>query len=101
MNIISSELLDSLREEYNANDKNRIVRNALTKNDINSISRVLDGENSNPNIFSIDLKTMSATNQQASGRCWIFSSMNFLREKIGKKFNIKEFELSQNYIAFL
>ena len=100
MNIISSELLDSLREEYNANDKNRIVRNALTKNDINSISRVLDGENSNPNIFSIDLKTMSATNQQASGRCWIFSSMNFLREKIGKKFNIKEFELSQNYIAF-
>lgn len=100
MKEISYELLDALRADFMQNDKARVVKNALTKNDLNTISRVFEEESDNPNIFSIDLKTMPATNQQASGRCWIFSSMNFLREKIGKQYDIKEFELSQNYIAF-
>lgn len=100
MNEISLEQLDSLRTEYEKDDKARVVRNALTRNDIATISRVFDAECANPNIFSIDLKTMPVTNQMQSGRCWIFSSMNFLREKIGAKYNIKEFELSQNFIAF-
>lgn len=100
MEEISSTLLNELRTNYEADAKARVVRNALTKNDLNSISRVFDAECHNPNIFSVDLKTMKATNQMQSGRCWIFSSMNFLREKIAKKYNIKEFELSQNYIAF-
>ena len=82
MNEISSTLLNELRTNYEADSKARVVRNALTKNDLNTISRVFDAEGKNPNVFSIDLKTMKATNQQASGRCWIFSSMNFLREKI-------------------
>ena len=100
MEEISSTLLNELRTNYEADTKARVVRNALTKNDLNTISRVFDAECHNPNIFSVDLKTMKATNQMQSGRCWIFSSMNFLREKIAKKYNIKEFELSQNYIAF-
>lgn len=100
MEEISSTLLNELRTNYEADTKARVVRNALTKNDLNTISRVFDAECHNPDIFSVDLKTMKATNQMQSGRCWIFSSMNFLREKIAKKYNIKEFELSQNYIAF-
>lgn len=100
MNEITSSMLNELRENYEKDEKARVVRNALTKNDIGTISRRLEGTADNPNIFSIDLKTMPVTNQMQSGRCWIFSSMNFLREKIGKKYNIKEFELSQNYIAF-
>lgn len=100
MNEITGSMLHELRENYEKDEKARVVRNALTKNDIGSISRRLEGTADNPDIFSIDLKTMPVTNQLQSGRCWIFSSMNFLREKIGKKYNIKEFELSQNYIAF-
>lgn len=100
MNEISSLMLSELREGYEADSKARVVRNALVKNDVSTISRVFDAEASNPNVFSIDLKTMPVTNQQQSGRCWIFSSMNFLREKIANKYNIKKFELSQNYIAF-
>lgn len=100
MNAISIEALNEMKSAYLQNEKARIVRNALTKNDIASISRVFDAESANPNIFTIDLKTMSATSQDQSGRCWIFSAMNVLREKIGAKYGIKEFELSQNFIAF-
>ncbi len=100
MDAITKEMLEQLRTEYSADAKARVVRNALTKNDIGTIARVLEAEAGNPNLFSIDLKTLPVTNQMQSGRCWIFSSMNFLREKFAAKYNMKNFELSQNYIAF-
>jgi len=50
--------------------------------------------------FSIDIKTMSATNQKASGRCWLFAATNVLREKIAKELKLDSFELSQSYLAF-
>ena len=97
---ITAEALSRMRETYLENEKARIVRNALTKNDISLISRRLEAEADNPFVFSIDIETMPVTNQMRSGRCWIFSAMNVLREKIAKKYGIKEFELSQNYVAF-
>ena len=100
MKSVTADQLAEMRETYLADTKARVVRNALTKNDLSSVSRVFDAEAANPNLFSIDLKTMPVTNQQASGRCWIFSAMNVLREKIAANYEIKEFELSQNYIAF-
>ena len=100
MKSITIELLDDLRTSYCADAKARVVRNALTKNDISTISRSFEAENSNPNIFSIDLKTMPVTAQMQSGRCWIFSALNVMREIIARKYGIKEFELSQNYVAF-
>ena len=50
--------------------------------------------------FSVDIKTMSATNQKSSGRCWLFAATNVLREIIAKKVGISSFELSQSYLAF-
>lgn len=100
MKEIDLSQLAAMRHDYEQDQKARVVRNALTKNDIGTISRRLEGEAANPNIFSIDLKTLPVTNQKQSGRCWIFSSMNVLREMIAKKYGIREFELSQNYIAF-
>ena len=50
--------------------------------------------------FSNEIKTLPVTNQKASGRCWIFAGLNVLRELIAKKYDLKEFELSQNYTAF-
>lgn len=100
MNVLEEKDLNELRSTYEKDEKARVVRNALTKNDIGTISRRLEAVADNPAIFSIDLKTLPVTNQEQSGRCWIFSSMNVLREMIAKKYNIKNFELSQNYIAF-
>ncbi len=50
--------------------------------------------------FSVDIPTMSATNQKSSGRCWLFAATNVLRELIAKKKNLDNFELSQSYLAF-
>ena len=100
MRPISAEDLSQMEESYLADEKARIVRNALTNNDITKISSVFEAEALNPFMFSIDIKTMPATNQKRSGRCWIFSSLNVLREMIAKKYHIEKFELSQNFITF-
>lgn len=100
MKSVSLSEISTLRSGYESDTKARVVRNALTKNDVGTISRVFEAEIAHPNIFSIENDKLPVTNQKASGRCWIFSSMNVLREKIAKKYNMKDFELSQNYIAF-
>ena len=100
MKTITSQTLEEMRKDYLADEKARVVRNALTRNDINTISRVFEAENASPFLFSIDIKTMTATNQKKSGRCWIFSALNVMRQMIAKKYGIESFELSQNYIAF-
>ena len=91
---ITAEALHRMQETYQNNEKARVVRNALTKNDIALISRRLEAQAENPNLFSVEIETMPVTNQMRSGRCWIFSAMNVLREKIAHKYGIKEFELS-------
>lgn len=100
MSAITKKQLQELRKNYMSDKQAHIVANALVKNSVSSISRVFDAEVNNPNIFSIDIKTMPVTNQMHSGRCWIFSALNVFREIIAKKYKIEEFELSQNYLAF-
>lgn len=100
MKNITIEQLQIFRNEYLKNEKARVVKNALVKNDLETISRQFEAEAQNPFVFSIDLKTMPVTNQLRSGRCWIFSATNVLREMIGHSCKIKDFELSQNYLAF-
>ena len=98
---ISEKKLAQLNKEYLQDNEARIVRNALTDNEIHKISSRLEARSDNPNLFSIDIKTMPVTDQKRSGRCWIFSSMTILREILAKKYKIKDqFELSQNFIAF-
>ena len=100
MKAIKTNDLRKMRQTYLEDEKARVVRNALTNNDIAKISNVFEASAENPNLFSIDIETMPVTNQMSSGRCWIFSALNVLREEIAKKYKIKEFELSQNYVAF-
>lgn len=47
--------------------------------------------------YTID--TGNATNQASSGRCWIYSALNWMRTLRLKDYG-KQFEYSQNYVAF-
>ena len=81
-------------------DKNAILRHALSKNSLYAITSSQDADPEMDYNFDINIKTMSATNQKASGRCWLFAATNVCREIIAAKCNIGEFELSQSYLAF-
>ena len=99
-NSITSSDLETYFKNYDSNQMHNILHNVLAKNKITKIIKKNDSRKYNRHIFEIDIPTMKATNQQSSGRCWIFAGLNILREIVGKKLKINEFELSQNYIAF-
>ena len=48
--------------------------------------------------FSCALDQWEVTDQQRTGRCWIFAACNVMRSRGMKGF--KQFELSQNYLAY-
>ena len=87
-------------EAYKEDEKNKIIRHALVNNPLSSIANSQDAIKDYDFNFDVDIKTMSATSQKASGRCWIFAATNLIREMIGAKCEISSFEVSQSYIAF-
>lgn len=100
MEPIKKEHLDDLLKEYKCSQERAIARHALSNSEIHQVSMSKDDIADIDFNFDINVETMEATNQKASGRCWIFAATNVLREMIGKEKNIKFFELSQSYIAF-
>ena len=100
MEPIKKEHLDKLLKEVKKDKSLTVARHALSKMDIYSIAHTQDNAKEMDFNFSLEVKTLSATNQKASGRCWIFAATNVLREMIAKELNLADFELSQSYIAF-
>ena len=86
MDAIKKEKLQKVNDE-----KNKILRHALSKNSLYAITTSQDAEPEMDFNFDINIKTMTATNQKASGRCWLFAATNFCREIIAKKCNIANF----------
>ncbi|XP_050552921.1 bleomycin hydrolase isoform X2 [Spodoptera frugiperda] len=49
---------------------------------------------------AIDSEAKPVTNQENSGRCWLFAALNVMRLPFMKKYGIEEFEFSQSYLFF-
>lgn len=97
--MLDDEITKEILEEYKQDIKNPLVRHSMSRNPISSIAFEPNAASFVAPHFSIEIKTLPVTDQQHSGRCWIFAGLNILREIIAKKCHIKKFELSQNYIA--
>lgn len=100
MKDITKDFYQNSMKGYEKCCKNKVLRHALSKSPINNLVRSQDSTFDTNFAFSVDIPTLSCANQMHSGRCWIFAGLNVLREIIAKKCDIKEFELSQSYIAF-
>lgn len=97
---ITGEELQRWEESYESSKLLKAMTNALAKNSVDAIACVPSAFQNTAFQFSIDIPTMEVTNQKRSGRCWIFSGLNVLRETVGKTCNLEKFEFSQNYTAF-
>src|SRR6266702_2742278 len=56
--------------------------------------------NNTDHFLSTLLDDWKVTNQERSGRCWLFAGLNLLRVGAMRKMGLKEFEFSQNYAMF-
>ncbi|XP_071481379.1 bleomycin hydrolase-like [Diadema antillarum] len=98
---ITEAQISSLREAFNADPKNILAQNSATKYDPLEFSIAPSVVPSNQHLYThrvTEAKPM--TNQRNSGRCWIFAALNTMRIPFIRKFNLEEFEFSQNYLFF-
>ena len=100
MEPIKKTYLEKELNNYKKDDKNTIIRHALVKNSLYTVAASQDEIKEMDFNFDINIKTLPAANQKASGRCWLFAATNVCREVIAKKLNLANFELSQSYLAF-
>lgn len=97
---ICEEDLKEYRSSYQNNPISRVATRAASKSSVNDICYDTEHAKKMNHKFSVEVQTLPATNQKSSGRCWIFASLNILREKIAKDLNLADFELSQSFFSF-
>ncbi|MBP5418859.1 MAG: C1 family peptidase [Bacteroidales bacterium] len=97
---ISNELVEQLRTNYRETPAERAIRNAIGNNEIKKLA--VNQENNKPvdDHFSVEVKTKGITDQNSSGRCWLFTGLNVLRAKAISDFDLGSFQFSQSYVFF-
>ncbi len=97
---ISEDMLNELRAGYTATEAQKAARNALAVNPISELSVNADNLAMIDTHFSHRVKTKGITDQQQSGRCWLFTGLNVLRAKMIDEQGLPYMEFSQNYLFF-
>ena len=100
MKTITPELLAKMEAGFKKRSDLKILANALSSTTITEAAFVPLNAAKLRMDFSITVPATGITNQKQSGRCWMFASMNLVRERVIKKCNLEDFSLSGTYLAF-
>jgi len=92
--------LEQLRKDFTANPVYRLAQNAVTRVTVDDVAINREILNSIDHSQSTTLDDWKVTNQERSGRCWLFAGLNLLRVGVMRKTGLKEFEFSQNHAMF-
>ena len=99
---ISVEFLENCEKKFRQNPVNVIARNAI--NSVGVMFSTINSErwNNVSHVFTntVKRKGVKATDQGASGRCWMFAALNTFRHLIMKALNLENFEFSETYLYF-
>ncbi len=97
---VTADDLAASHENFSAERANVVAKNAVTASGIRAAARRPEGVAANALGFDIEVTQGERCNQERSGRCWMFASLNTMRYRVIKKYNLKTFELSQAYPLF-
>lgn len=100
MKSVTADDLAAAREDFLAERANVVAKNAVSSQGIRVAARVPEAMSRNAMAFDLEVKQGDRCNQERSGRCWMFASLNTMRFRIIKKYGLKTFELSQAYPLF-
>ena len=97
---ITPEMLEKIKSEQPNTAADRALRTALAGTSINQLAKNPNNPASSDTYFSHSVPSKGITDQQSSGRCWLFTGMNVMRAKMIKKYNLGAFQFSQSYSFF-
>lgn len=97
---ITPEMLKSFRTQTASQPSATALRNALAGTAINQLAKNPNNPDAKDTYFSNDLPSKGITDQESSGRCWLFTGLNVMRSAAIRKHNLGEFTFSQSYNFF-
>ena len=97
---ITPEALSEFSRNFNSSPANRVAMNAVSSAGVLAAAKNVYAVRNNQYGFSVELDSGDACNQKASGRCWMFASLNVMRLDVMNKLNLENMELSQSYTLF-
>ncbi|WP_321480099.1 C1 family peptidase [uncultured Bacteroides sp.] len=97
---ITDEMLQEIKLSYKNSPADKAIRNAIGGTDIRKLALNQENMKGIDSYFSNRVESKGITNQELSGRCWLFTGLNVLRAKVIAKYGMGSFEFSQTYIFF-
>ena len=92
--------VELFRKDFAASPAYRLAQNAVTRVTVDDVAINREIINNTDHSLSTLLDDWKVTNQELSGRCWLFAGLNLLRVGAMRTMRLKDFEFSQNYVMF-
>ncbi len=98
---ITAEMLNAIEKERQHAPVNKALVNAVAANAIDNLAKNVGNAGELDTYFSIETPAQSITDQESSGRCWMFSGFNVLRSNYTHQHGDSlKLELSKAYLFF-
>lgn len=99
---IDAATLSAIKSSYSKDASTKALHNAILSNKslkALALNSEVTGKIDNHFKYKVTGNNF-ITDQEQSGRCWMFTSMNVFRPAVKEKFNVSSFDFSHNYNYF-
>ena len=79
---LSENLIQKIRSQYKPTSSEKALRNALGATDLKTLAVNQDNQQELNTYFSNEVPGKGITDQESSGRCWLFTGMNVDRKSV-------------------
>lgn len=97
---ISPDMLKKIQNSYQNTAADKALRNAMGGTSIKELALNQENQKALNTDFSIKVESKGITDQQSSGRCWLFTGLNVMRAKAIARYDLPGLEFSQVYSFF-
>lgn len=97
---ITQNMLNQIKSSYKHTPADKAIYNAMAETSIAVLAKNHENLANFDTNFTNKVVSHGITDQQQSGRCWLFTGLNVLRAQMMAKYGLDEMEFSQNYCFF-
>lgn len=98
---ITTEMMQQMKKSYAGTASDKALRNILVTNSPAKLALNYENATAFDSHFSNKVESKAITDQKSSGRCWMFTGMNVLRNKAIRQYGLPaDFQFSQAYLFF-
>ena len=97
---ITQDMLNQIKSSYKHTPADKALYNAMAETSIAVLAKNHENLANFDTNFTNKVVSHGITDQQQSGRCWLFTGLNVLRAQMMAKYGLDEMEFSQNYCFF-